>query len=82
MLNIAVSLKRKNCMASVKLRCKATGVVFGVSTYHMPCAHKKEEIMMIHAALAFQQAHRYKSAPSGAFARVAISMLQRLGFRV
>ena len=60
MLNISVSLKRKNCMVSAKLRCKQTGVAFGVSTYHMPCAYKKEDIMLVHAALAFQRAHRYK----------------------
>ena len=59
MLNISVSLKRKNCMVSAKLRCKQTGVTFGVSTYHMPCAYKKEDIMLVHAALAFQRAHRY-----------------------
>ena len=59
MLNIAVSLKRKNCMVSAKLRCRQTGVAFGVSTYHMPCAYKKEDIMLVHAALAFQRAHRY-----------------------
>lgn len=57
-INISVSLNRKNCIVSAKLRCRRTDIAFGVSTYHMPCAFKKEAVMMVHAALAFQHAHR------------------------
>eukprot|EP00240_Pyramimonas_obovata_P003883 CAMPEP_0118938880 /NCGR_PEP_ID=MMETSP1169-20130426/27320_1 /TAXON_ID=36882 /ORGANISM="Pyramimonas obovata, Strain CCMP722" /LENGTH=374 /DNA_ID=CAMNT_0006882977 /DNA_START=262 /DNA_END=1386 /DNA_ORIENTATION=+ len=52
------SMRRFNSIATVKLQCDATGSVFSVSTYHMPCAFWAPKVMTIHTALCAQFAER------------------------
>jgi len=51
----AVSEKRSNILISARLEPKAGGKEFLVSTYHMPCAFRTPQIMMIHSALAVKR---------------------------
>lgn len=54
--------RRHNFMASAKLKDKASGATFAVSTYHMPClfgSDEKVQVMTNHASLAAQQALRF-----------------------
>lgn len=39
-----------------RLRDNATGAVFGVATYHMPCAFRTPAVMAVHMALCAQRA--------------------------
>lgn len=55
------SRSRQNTMVSVMLRPKVGDLkdLFAVSTYHMPCAYWAPKVMVIHAALAAQCAHKF-----------------------
>ena len=47
---------------SAKLRCKRSGRLFAVTTYHMPClfgSDKKCQVMTIHAAIAARHAKTF-----------------------
>lgn len=51
--------RRANILLSARLKCKASGRTFSVSTYHMPClfgSDPKLQVMTIHAALAARRA--------------------------
>jgi hypothetical protein len=52
------SMRRFNSLVFLRLRCRATSSVFGVATYHMPCAFFLPPAMVIHCALASQHASR------------------------
>ena len=51
--------RRSNILLSARLRCRASGRTFSVSTYHMPClfgSDSKLQVMTVHAALAARRA--------------------------
>jgi len=55
----AESARRQNVLVSARLRDRATGRAFCVSTYHMPClfgSDPKNQVMLIHSALVAQRA--------------------------
>ena len=54
--------RRQNVLVSAKLRCKRSGRLFAVTTYHMPClfgSDKKCQVMTIHAAIAARHAKTF-----------------------
>lgn len=51
--------RRENILLSARLKCRASGALFSVSTYHMPClfgSDSKLQVMTVHAALAARHA--------------------------
>lgn len=46
--------QRWNILVSMLLKDKKNGDTFWVSTYHMPCAFRNPDVMLIHSALALQ----------------------------
>lgn len=52
------SQRRFNSLAFARLRCKSTGAVVCVATYHMPCAFWWPGVMLIHSAMAVQRVQR------------------------
>ena len=51
------------------LKCKSTGVEFGVANYHMPCMFRNPKVMTIHSQLAAMYAQRQGDASRGAHGR-------------
>ena len=49
---------RFNTIMYAALRCKNTGVEFGVANYHMPCMFRNPKVMTIHSQLAGMYAQR------------------------
>lgn len=49
---------RFNTIMYATLRCKTTGVEFGVANYHMPCMFRNQKVMTIHCQLAAMYAQR------------------------
>lgn len=49
-------------MITLQLTCKASSETFLVATYHMPCAFRVPEVMVVHAALAAQHLHSLAGA--------------------
>ena len=45
---------RWNILCSVKLRHRTSDEQFWVATYHMPCAFRNPDMMLVHASLAMQ----------------------------
>mgnify|MGYP000393457998 CR=1 FL=1 len=54
---------RWNILCGVKLRHRASDEQFWVTTYHMPCAFRNPDMMLVHASLALQ--HTQKLAGLG-----------------
>lgn len=50
---------RSNQMVCVRLKHKATGKVFVVGNYHMPCMFELPAVMMAHCALSAQHIHKF-----------------------
>ena len=58
----AEAARRHNMLVSARLRCRRTGRLFSVTTYHMPClfgSDPKCQVMVYHAALAVQHARTF-----------------------
>ena len=49
---------RFNTIMYATLKCKSTGVEFGVANYHMPCMFRNPKVMTIHSQLAAMYAQR------------------------
>lgn len=49
---------RFNTIMYAALKCKSTGVEFGVANYHMPCMFRNPKVMTIHSQLAGMYAQR------------------------
>ena len=49
---------RFNTIMYATLRCKTTGVEFGVANYHMPCMFRNQKVMTIHCQLAAMYTQR------------------------
>lgn len=49
---------RFNTIMYAGLKCKDTGVEFGIANYHMPCMFRNPKVMTIHSQLAAMYAQR------------------------
>ena len=52
------SQRRYNSVVFLRLRCRRTGGVFCLATYHMPCAFWSPPVMVIHVAMLLQHVQR------------------------
>ena len=56
---------RFNTIMYAALKCKNTGVEFGVANYHMPCMFRSPKVMTIHSQLAGMYAQRMAGGADG-----------------
>jgi hypothetical protein len=76
----ALANSRFNTIVFASLRCKITGVEFGVANYHMPCMFRNPKVMTIHAQLAGMYAQRLAGdLPAVLVVGMTAAALPRLG---